>query len=77
MAPSVGWWRGPLPPFVAEMLSEEQLRGNGYFDPAAVAGMLERHRAGRADLGHALNAVLGIQVWDELFLKGRSLRGAA
>ena len=77
MAPSVGWWRGPLPPFVAEMLSEERLRGNGYFVPAAVAGMLERHRAGRADLGHALNAVLGIQVWDELFLKGRSLRGAA
>ncbi len=77
MAPSAGWWRGPLPPFVAEMLSEERLRGNGYFVPAAVAGLLERHRSGRTDLGRALNAVLGIQVWDELFLKGRDLRGTA
>jgi asparagine synthase (glutamine-hydrolysing) len=77
MAPYVGWWRGPLPPFVAEMLSEERLRGNGYFVPAAVAGMLERHRSGRADLGHALNAILGVQVWHDLFLAGRDLREAA
>lgn len=69
MAPYVGWWRGPLPEFAAEPLSPRRLRASGYFDPAAVAGLLERHRGGRADLGHALNAVLGLQLWHEIFIE--------
>ncbi|MFI5143034.1 MAG: asparagine synthase (glutamine-hydrolyzing) [Thermoanaerobaculales bacterium] len=72
-APSVRWWREALPPFAQEMLSESCLKENGYFDPAAVTAMLERHREGQADLGRVLNAVLGVQVWHELFVRGRSL----
>jgi asparagine synthase (glutamine-hydrolysing) len=61
------WLRGPLPPFAAELLSEAALRETGYFAPRVVAALLQRHRAGRENLGQLLSAVLGVQVWDDLF----------
>ena len=76
-APFVGWWRAPLPGFAEEMLSENRLRESGYFDPGSVRDMLARHRAGRADLSRILNAVLGVQLWDEIFIRRRSLSDAA
>jgi asparagine synthase (glutamine-hydrolysing) len=71
-APVGAWLRGPLPEFAAELLSREQLEAKGYFRPEAVAQLLERHRAG-ANYGSALLAVLGLQLWDELFLRERQL----
>jgi asparagine synthase (glutamine-hydrolysing) len=70
-APTKGWWRGPLPGFAAYLLSEGSLRRSGYFDPERVAEKLRRHRAGEADLGQVLGAVLGVQVWHELFVERR------
>ncbi len=75
-APSVGWWRGALPEFARDLISEGRLRAAGYFDPLAVGETLRRHRAGEADLSQVLNAVLGVQVWDEIFLRGRAVSGA-
>jgi len=65
-------WRGrELPAFAREELSGARLRESGYFDPAAVAAAIELHRTRREDLGHALSAVLGVQLWDRLFRRGR------
>jgi asparagine synthase (glutamine-hydrolysing) len=75
-APFVGWWRAPLPGFAEEMLSEYRLREAGYFDPGTVRDMLARHRARRADLSRILNAVLGVQLWDEIFIRRMSLSDA-
>ncbi len=75
-APFVGWWRRPLPAFAEEMMSEGRLRAGGYFDPGTVAAMRMRHRAGEGDLSQILNAVLGVQVWDEIFLRRRGLSPA-
>ncbi len=74
-APAVAWWRGPLPAFAEEMLSEDRLRESGHFAPGAVAELLLRHRGGLVDTSQILTAVLGLQVWDELFRKRRSLGG--
>jgi asparagine synthase (glutamine-hydrolysing) len=69
-APRRGWFRGVLPPFAAEALSPERLRSTGYFDAGAVSRLLEAHRADRADAGDLLLGVLGVQLWDRMFVHG-------
>jgi asparagine synthase (glutamine-hydrolysing) len=69
-APRRGWFRGVLPPFAAEALSPERLRSTGYFDAGAVSRLLEAHRADRADAGDLLLGVLGVQLWDAMFVRG-------
>lgn len=65
-------WRGrDLPPFARDELSDVRLREAGYFDPAKVAAALRLHRERGEDLGHALTAVLGIQLWDRMFRRDR------
>lgn len=64
------WLRDTLPPFAAELLCERALRLSGYFDPGKVAALLARHRSGRENFGQILSAVLGVQVWDDLFVRG-------
>jgi asparagine synthase (glutamine-hydrolysing) len=66
------WLRGPLPAFAADLLSPRRVAEKGYFDPTAVAEVLARHRAGKGTDGGMLNAVLGVQLWDELFRQSRS-----
>jgi len=70
-APYSSLRRRDLPPFARDALSETRLREAGYFDPAKVASALRLHREQGEDLGHALSAVLGIQLWDRLFRRGR------
>ncbi len=67
------WFREPLPPFAAALLSPAELRRTGYFDPAAVGSALALHRSGRAKRGLRLFGVLSLQLWDELFARGPGL----
>jgi asparagine synthase (glutamine-hydrolysing) len=69
-APLAPWLRAPLPEFAAALLSTGCLKDKGYFDPEAVTGLLDQHKAGQADHGHQLLGVLTVQLWDELLLKG-------
>jgi asparagine synthase (glutamine-hydrolysing) len=68
-APVQDWLRGALPDFATELLSAEQLRAKGYFDPAAVASVMRRHHSGQGDHSRSLLLILGTQLWDERFLK--------
>jgi len=61
------WLRGDLPPFAAEAFSEAAVREAGYFNPEQVAIFLRLHRERQANLGPALEAVLGVQLWHNLF----------
>jgi asparagine synthase (glutamine-hydrolysing) len=63
--------RGDLPEFARELLSPAMLRQKGYFRPDAVAGWLTRHQARQESFGVRLTAVLVLQLWDELFLRGQ------
>ena len=62
------------PPYVAEMLDSATVRDRGYFNPAAVEGLVRRCRSGRS-LGfrenQALVAVLSTHVWDQEFIRQR------
>lgn len=69
--PSARGLRGVLPPFVEELMSPQSLRAKGWFDPGHVGRTWEVHRAGQ-DRSRQLSAVLQVQVWDEIFLRGRS-----
>lgn len=66
-APVETWLRGELPAIVRDFLDPPRLRANGYFDPAAVQALLARHRADPRSDGLLLWAVLGVQLWHELF----------
>ena len=67
--PYEAWMAAPLPPFAQDMLSERMLRDKGYFEPRAVQGFLREQRQGGRRLGALLMAVLGVQLWDEIFLR--------
>jgi asparagine synthase (glutamine-hydrolysing) len=69
-APSWIWLRGKLPEFAVEMLSKKQLRDKGYFNPEYVADLLAKHRTGKANYTRPLMAILGIQIWDKIFMHG-------
>jgi asparagine synthase (glutamine-hydrolysing) len=71
-SPSAKWLRGPLPPFAEELLSAESLASKGWFEPVRVARVRAAHRAGRVNRQEQLLAVLQVQTWDEIFLRGRS-----
>ena len=70
VAPSSPWLRDKLSAFMQEMFSEEQLRKKGYFNPSFVKQLLDKHRAKKGNYTRALMAILSVQVWDELFIKG-------
>ena len=74
-APVGAWLRGRLPDFAEVLLSPDRLRADGYFDAAAVQALVARHRADPRSDGQLLWAVLGVQLWHELFRRpgGRSV----
>jgi len=59
--------RAPLPADARELLSPKHLRQSGLFDPAGVIRLLDQHLRCERNWSTELMAVLGIQVWYELF----------
>jgi asparagine synthase (glutamine-hydrolysing) len=70
LAAPYGQWVRDLPEFAMRLLSEDQIREKGYFNPKVVFQMLEQHRSKKANYGKSLMGVLGVQLWDDLFLHG-------
>jgi len=65
-----GQWTRDLPEFAMELLSKDRIREKGYFNHEFVINMLQQHKSGKADYGRQLMGVLGVQLWDELFIQG-------
>ncbi|MBD3385240.1 asparagine synthase (glutamine-hydrolyzing) [candidate division KSB1 bacterium] len=66
------WLRNDLPDFARLMFSKTMIEKKGYFNFETVESMLKMHRQGGGDYARLLMAVLGIQVWDELFVQGKT-----
>jgi asparagine synthase (glutamine-hydrolysing) len=64
-APAAAWLRGPLLPLARDLLSPERVRAQGWFEPAAVSALLERHVARREDLSRALWALIAFGLWHD------------
>ncbi|HWQ23593.1 MAG TPA: asparagine synthase (glutamine-hydrolyzing) [Gaiellaceae bacterium] len=65
--PLAAWLRNELEPFARDVLSTENLRRQGFFDPQAVGRLLENHVSGRADEGRKLWALLNFCLWHDRF----------
>jgi asparagine synthase (glutamine-hydrolysing) len=63
--PAAAWLRGELEPFAHETLSPETLRRQGFFQPAAVTALVDRHVAGKEDLSRQLWGLLAFTLWHE------------
>ena len=63
--PAAAWLRGELEPFARETLSAENLRRQGFFQPAPVARLLDEHVAGREDWSRQLWGLLAFTLWYE------------
>ena len=63
--PAAAWLRGDLEPFARDVLSADTLRRQGFFRPAAVSRVLERHVRGEEDLSRQLWGLLGFTLWHE------------
>jgi asparagine synthase (glutamine-hydrolysing) len=62
-------WNREVPSFVLDAISEQELRARGHFEPRAVRAMLAQQQAGMSDYGRESLGVLGVQLWDEWFLR--------
>jgi len=70
--PIDAWLRGPLREWAEDLLSEEKLRREGFFDPAPVRSALRDHLQGRRNRQYQLWTVLMFQAWlDEQQSVGR------
>jgi asparagine synthase (glutamine-hydrolysing) len=61
--PLATWLRGPLKGWGADLLSQEQLRRDGLFDPSVVQRVWDEHQAGIANHEYRLWDVLMFQAW--------------
>ncbi len=61
--PIDAWLRGPLREWAEDLLSEQRLEREGFFDPAPVRSALREHLEGRRNLQYQLWTVLMFQSW--------------
>jgi asparagine synthase (glutamine-hydrolysing) len=66
--PAAAWLRGDLEPFAREMLAPGRLRAQGFFEPAAVARLIDAHVARREDLSRQIWGLLMFSLWHERYL---------
>ena len=61
--PVAAWLRGELHGFAREVLLDRASRERGWLRPGAVADLLAAHRAGAADHGRRIWALLMLELW--------------
>lgn len=74
------WLRTDLRPWAREILLDRESLGRGYFDAAAVAGLLDRHQAGADDDAKRIWALVTLELWHREFIdppRTHELRAAA
>ena len=69
-APVDYWLAHDLKEMVDDLLSPEQLRRRGLFQPAAVQRYIDEHRSGRQDWSAQIWQFLTLELWMQTFLDG-------
>jgi len=62
------WLRGPLREWADDLISEERLKREGYFDPAPIRQAWDEHQAKRANHAYRLWTLLMFQAWHARWL---------
>ncbi len=63
--PLDAWLRGPLRDWAENLLAEDRLRREGYFNPVPIRTAWKSHLSGQASYGYRLWSVLMFQAWLE------------
>src|SRR6202521_2613566 len=66
--PVAHWFRGPLKEQMLSVLSPERIARKGFFEPAAVAPLIDDHRAGRRDNRKQLWTLFVFDLWHDGYL---------
>lgn len=62
-APLRAWIRGPLARTVDDLLSDDNVRSSGLYNPRTVRRLIDADRAGREDNAHVIWTLLTNQLW--------------
>ena len=65
------WLRGPMQEFAREILLDSRSLRRGYFQPAALAALIDDHAAGRAKHHSRIWLLLVLEIWHRLFIDAR------
>jgi len=65
------WFRGPLRGMLHDVLTDDTARNRGWFEPAAVRSLLDRHEAGE-NWAPQLYALLMLELWHREVLDARA-----
>ena len=63
--PVAAWLRGPLEELARDLLSPARVARQGWFAPAPVSALLDRHLDRREDLGRPLWALIAFGLWHD------------
>src|SRR5687767_8729263 len=72
--PFAGWMRGRWNPVARDVLLDRRARERGLMIPAAVAALLDDHRAGQRDAGDAVWGLLNLELWYRTFIDGEGIQ---
>ena len=61
--PAAAWLRGPMAPFVRDVLSPETLRRQGFLDAGVVTSLLDAHCRHQEDLSRQLWGLMTLTLW--------------
>ena len=67
-APHDHWLTNDLKEMVDDLLSDDEIRRRGLFDPASVRALVREHREGRRDWSYQVWQLLTLELWQRTFL---------
>ena len=76
-APVGSWFKRELAPLRASLLSREVVAARGLLDPDAVDALIADHDANREDYTDLILVLLNLEIWNRLFVDGRSVDDVA
>jgi asparagine synthase (glutamine-hydrolysing) len=62
------WLRGPMQPFLREIVLSDRALARGLFKPASLRRIVDDHVDARADHEHRLWSLLMLELWFERFI---------
>jgi asparagine synthase (glutamine-hydrolysing) len=67
------WMRRDLRRLVEHRLHDSRLVAAGIFRPEPIERLLNQHMDGRVDHSYRLWLLLGLEIWHEIYIEGRSV----
>jgi len=70
-APIGSWMRNDLGPLLDNLLSKDQVKKRGLFNPAIVGDLVAKHKAQKSDYTDQLLALINLELWCQIYMDGK------